>query len=96
MAVKIKLKRVGKKKQPSYRIVVAEGTRSMGRTVAEIGYYNPLVDPAEIQLDVEAALYWLGQGAKPTPTAKQILSRMGVLRTWHERRCGLPGEENTN
>lgn len=91
MAVKIRLKRMGKKRQPSYRIVVVESaSKRDGKTVAEIGHYNPLSNPEEIQLDVEAALSWLRQGAQPTPAARKLLSRMGVMRAWHEERFGRP------
>ncbi|MGC9530508.1 MAG: 30S ribosomal protein S16 [Candidatus Bipolaricaulaceae bacterium] len=98
MAVKIRLKRVGKKKQPSYRVVVVEEeAKRDGETLAELGHLNPLADPEELQLDVEAALSWLERGARPTPAARRVLSRMGVMRAFHERRFGAaPAEAEQN
>jgi small subunit ribosomal protein S16 len=89
MALKIRLKRVGKKHQPSYRIVVVEAaSKRDGKTVDELGHFNPLTEPEEIQLDVEAALDWLRRGAQPTPAARRLLSRMGVMKAWHQERFG--------
>jgi len=94
VAVKIRLKRMGKKRQPSYRIVVVEeAAKRDGRTVAEIGHYDPLAEPEELDLDVAAALDWLGRGAQPTPAARRLLSRMGVLKAFHEQRYGRPTAE---
>lgn len=91
MATKIRLKRVGKKKQPSFRIVVVEAARKRdGRTLAEIGHLNLLSATEEITLDVEAALWWLRRGAKPSPAARRLLSRVGAMRAWHEERYGRP------
>jgi small subunit ribosomal protein S16 len=89
VAVKIRLKRMGKKRQPSYRIVVVEAaSKRDGKTIDEIGHFNPLSEPEEIQLDIEAALEWLRRGAQPTPAARRLLSRMGVMRAFHEERFG--------
>ena len=89
MAVKIRLKRMGKKRQPSYRIVVVEAaSKRDGKTIDEIGNFNPLSEPEEIQLDIEAALEWLRRGAQPTPAARRLLSRMGVMKAFHEERFG--------
>ncbi|MCR4391690.1 MAG: 30S ribosomal protein S16 [Candidatus Acetothermia bacterium] len=94
MAARIRLMRVGKRKQPSYRVVVVDAAEKRdGRTVAEIGYYNPLAQPAEVAVDVEAALAWLQKGAQPTPAARRLLSRSGVMRAWHEARYGRPKAE---
>ena len=78
--VKIRLKRMGMKKQPFYRVVVAD-IRSPrdGRNIAEIGYYNPMTDPATIKIDAEAAKKWLGNGAQPTDTARVLLKKSGIL-----------------
>lgn len=78
--VKIRLKRVGAKKAPFYRIVVADQrfTRD-GRNLAEIGTYNPLTDPAEINIDAEQAKKWLGNGAQPTDTVRALLKKSGVI-----------------
>lgn len=90
--VKIRLMRVGKRKQPSYRIVVMEGTEKQGgRAVATIGHYNPLAEPAEVMVDTAAALSWLHRGAQPSPAARRILSRSGVLKAFHEVRAGRGG-----
>ena len=89
MAVKIRLKRMGKKRQPSYRIVVVEAaSKRDGKTIDEIGHFDPLSQPEKIQLDIEAALEWLRRGAQPTPAARRLLSRMGVMRAFHEERFG--------
>lgn len=91
--VKIRLMRVGKRKQPSYRIVVMEGAdKQGGRAVAAIGHYNPLAAPEEITLDTEAALSWLRQGAQPSQAARRLLTKTGVLKTFHEARSGGSAE----
>jgi len=79
MAVKIRLRRIGAKKAPFYRIVVADSRSPRdGRFIEEIGYYNPLTDPVEIKLDNEKAKKWLANGAQPTETVKSILKKSGV------------------
>ena len=78
--VKIRLKRIGMKKQPFYRIVVTDSRSSRdGRFIEEIGYYNPLTEPVEIKIDQERAKYWLGNGAQPTDTTRGLLKKGGVL-----------------
>lgn len=78
--VKIRLKRMGMKKQPFYRIVVTDSRSARdGRFIEEIGYYNPLSEPAEIKIDQERARYWLGNGAQPTDTTRSLLKKGGVL-----------------
>jgi small subunit ribosomal protein S16 len=78
--VKIRLKRMGMKKQPFYRIVVTDSRSARdGRFIEEIGYYNPLSEPAEIKIDQERAKYWLGNGAQPTDTTRGLLKKGGVL-----------------
>ena len=80
MAVKIRLKRMGAKKRPFYRIVVADArTPRDGRFIEEIGYYNPVSNPKEIKIDNERATKWLKDGAKPTDTVKDLFKRMGLL-----------------
>ena len=80
MAVKIRLKRMGAHKKPFYRVVVADSRSPRdGRFIEEIGYYNPLTDPAEIRIDQERAKYWLGNGAQPTDTTRGLLKKGGVL-----------------
>ena len=80
MAVKIRLRRMGAKKAPFYRIVVADGRYPRdGRFIEEIGYYNPLQDPAEVKIDADKAKKWLQNGAQPTDTVKALLKKNGVL-----------------
>lgn len=80
MAVKIRLKRMGAKKSPFYRVVVADGRFPRdGRNLDEIGTYNPLTNPAEVKIDVEAAKKWLQNGAQPTDTVRALLKKSGVL-----------------
>ena len=79
MAVKIRLRRMGSKKAPFYRVVVADSrTPRDGRFIEEIGTYNPLKDPAEIKIDVEAAQKWISNGAQPTDTVRALLKKSGV------------------
>ena len=79
MAVKIRLRRMGAKKSPFYRIVVADSRYPRdGRFIEEIGYYNPLTNPADIKIDAEKAKAWLEKGALPTETAKSVLKKAGV------------------
>lgn len=77
--VKIRLRRMGAKKSPFYRVVVADSrVQRDGIAIEEIGTYNPLTDPAEIKIDVEAAKKWLANGAQPTDTVKALLKKAGV------------------
>ena len=81
MAVKIRLRRMGQKKAPFYRVVVADSRYPRdGRFIEEIGYYNPLTNPAEIKIDAEKAEKWLGQGAQPTETVKSLLKKSDILK----------------
>ncbi len=84
MAVKIRLQRHGKKGKPFFHIVVADArARRDGRLVAKLGIYNPITNPATIELDVDQSLSWLEKGAQPTDTARAILSYKGVLLKKH-------------
>lgn len=77
------MKRVGAKKSPAYRIVVADSrTQRDGRPIEELGYYDPTVNPSVFKIQEDKALQWLEKGAQPTPTAKTILRRAGVLEKW--------------
>lgn len=81
MAVKIRLTRTGKKKAPSYRVIVAdERAPRDGRFIDEIGYYNPMTDPAEIKIDAEKAEKWLKNGAQPTETVRTLLKKSEILK----------------
>ncbi len=80
MAVKIRLRRMGAKKAPFYRIVVADSRYpSNGRFIEEIGYYDPTKDPAVVNVDVEKAKAWVKNGAQPTDTVKDILKKNNVI-----------------
>ena len=92
MAVKIKLKRMGKMRNPQYRIVVADArTKRDGRAIEEIGIYQPKEEPSLIRVDSERAQYWLGVGAQPTEAVAAILK---VTGDWQKFK-GLPGQEGT-
>ena len=78
--VKIRLRRMGAKKAPYYRIVVADARSPRdGRCIEEIGTYNPLTDPAEIKVDAERAKYWVANGAQPTDTVKALLKKAEAI-----------------
>ncbi len=80
MAVKIRLRRIGAKKAPFYRIVVADSRYPRdGRFIEEIGYYDPTKEPSVIKIDAEKAKKWMANGAQPTDTVKNILKKNGVL-----------------
>lgn len=80
MAVKIRLRRMGAKKAPFYRVVVADSRYPRdGRFIEEIGTYNPLTDPATVKIDAELAKKWLGNGAQPTDTVRALLKKQGVM-----------------
>jgi small subunit ribosomal protein S16 len=84
MAVKIRLKRMGQKKSPFYRLVVADSRSPRdGRFIEEIGYYNPVVQPAEVRIDEEAALKWLQTGAQPSDTVRNLFSKQGIMEKFH-------------
>ena len=79
MAVRIRLRRIGKRKQPQYRLVAAEAAHPRdGRFIEVLGHYNPRVDPPAVSVNGERALYWLQHGAQPTDTAKSLLVKTGV------------------
>jgi len=78
--VKIRLRRVGATKQPSYRLVVADSHSPRdGKFISIIGHYNPRTNPEELVIDEEQALKWLKQGAQPTSTAARLLSKAGII-----------------
>ena len=80
MAVKIRLRRMGAKKAPYYRIVVADSRYPRdGRFSEEIGFYNPMVEPAEVKVDAEKAKKWIANGAQPTDTVKALFKKNEVL-----------------
>jgi small subunit ribosomal protein S16 len=92
VAVKIRLKRLGKIREPYYRIVVADGrTKRDGRAIEEIGKYHPKLEPSLIEIDSERAQYWLSVGAQPT---EQVQHLMTITGDWQKFK-GLPGTEGT-
>lgn len=85
MAVKIRLKRMGAKKSPFYRVVVADSRAPRnGRFIEEIGYYNPLTQPVQIKIDEDKAMQWLNTGAQPSDTVKNLFRQEGILKKMHE------------
>ncbi len=87
MAVKIRLKRMGAKKRPFYRVVAADSRSPRdGKVINSLGYYNPLND--EIKIDEEKTLKCLREGAIPTDTARNILSKVGIMTKFHEEKRG--------
>ena len=83
MSVKIRLKRMGSKKNPFYRIVVADSRSPRdGRFIAQVGTYNPLTEPAQVKLEEEDILGWLNNGAQPSDTVKNILSKAGIMKKY--------------
>ncbi len=82
MAVRIRLKRMGRRKKPFYRIVVADSIRARdGRFIETVGTYDPLTDPATVQIKEEIVLGWLKKGALPTDTVRQILSKQEAIKS---------------
>ncbi|HZJ75933.1 MAG TPA: 30S ribosomal protein S16 [Clostridia bacterium] len=80
MAVKIRLRRMGAKKAPFYRIVVADSRYpSDGRFIEEVGYYNPLTEPVEVKIDAEKVNKWIANGAQPTDTVRALLKKNGII-----------------
>ena len=81
MAVKIRLRRMGAKKAPFYRVIVAdERSPRDGKFIDEIGYYNPLTNPAEVKIDADKAQKWIENGAQPTETVKSLLKKSGIVK----------------
>ena len=89
MAVKLRLKRMGAKKQPFYRIVAADSRSPRdGRFIETIGTYNPLLNTAETKIDEEVAMKWLRNGATPTDTVKNIFSKAGIMTKFANEKKG--------
>ena len=84
MAVKLRLKRMGSKQKPFYRIVAADSRFPRdGRFIETVGTYNPIANPAEVKIVKEVALKWLGNGAQPTDTVKTLLKNEGILKEFN-------------
>ncbi|XJS09717.1 30S ribosomal protein S16 [Aerococcaceae bacterium WGS1372] len=85
MAVKIRMKRMGSKKNPFYRIVVADSRAPRdGRIIEQIGIYNPVQEPKQLEINEELALKWLGNGAQPSDTVRNLLSSKGIMQKFHD------------
>ncbi|WP_177566938.1 30S ribosomal protein S16 [Phascolarctobacterium sp.] len=88
MAVKIRLKRMGSKKAPFYRIVVADSRSPRdGRIIESIGYYDSTVQPAIVKIDEEKALCWMTNGAQPTDTVKNLFSKDGIMKKYADSKA---------
>lgn len=93
MAVKLRLKRIGAKKRPFYRIVAADSRSPRdGRFIEVVGTYNPITEPAEIKVNEELALKWLQNGAIPTDTVRDLLRKQGVMEKFHNIRMTKKGQ----
>ena len=87
MAVKLRLKRMGSKGKPYYRVVAADSRSPRdGRIIKTVGNYNPTKNPAEVHIDAELAMKWLRNGAQPTDTVRSILSKEGIMKRFHEEK----------
>lgn len=93
MSVKIRLRRMGAKKRPFYRLVVADSRRARdGRFIETLGYYNPCVEPPELKIDGDRATYWLGCGAQPSDTAEALLKKQGIYEMIAAKKAGTRTE----
>ncbi|MGD6854646.1 30S ribosomal protein S16 [Bacillus infantis] len=89
MAVKIRLKRMGAKKSPFYRIVVADSRSPRdGRFIETVGTYNPVAQPAKVEINEELALKWMSDGAKPSDTVRNLFSKEGIMEKFHNAKNG--------
>lgn len=96
MAVKLRLRRMGKKKQPVYKVVAADARSPRdGKFIEAIGLYNPKTDPATVDIKEARAIYWLGVGAQPTDTVKNLLSHQGIILKRELMKQGLSEEQIT-
>lgn len=87
MAVKIRMRRMGSKRKPFYRLVVADSRSPRdGRFIEEVGYYNPISNPEQLKLNEEVILDWLQKGAQPSDTVRNLLSSQGIMEKYHELR----------
>ena len=89
MAVKLRLKRMGSKKKPVYRIVAIDShTKRDGEYIELVGTYNPLTEPKSVKINEEVALKWLNNGAIPSDTVRNLLSEAGIMKKFHESKLG--------
>jgi len=95
MTVKIRLKRVGKTKQPSYRVVVADSRSPRdGRIIENLGWYNPLTEPSTINVNEEKVLGWLKNGAQPTESVASLLKRLGVMERFEQSKATVASTDD--
>lgn len=93
--VRIRLTRMGKKKQPFYRIVVVDSRRRRdGKYIESLGFYNPKIEPAVMKVDVERAAEWILKGAQPSETARNVLSKLGVMKKVNELKSKAKEEQS--
>ena len=93
LAVKIRLRRVGKKKKPAYRLVVTDSQSPRdGRFIEIVGIYQPLTEPVVTKVNGERVLYWLKNGAKPSDTVRSILAKSGIMRQFAESKQSIKKE----
>lgn len=87
MSVKIRLKRMGSKKRPFYRVVVADSRQHVtGKIIEAIGTYNPIAEPKEVKIDDELAMKWMREGAKPSQTVRKLFSDRGLMEKYHNEK----------
>lgn len=89
MSVKIRMRRMGSKRKPFYRIVVADSRMPRdGRFIEEVGYYNPLTNPDEVKLEEDKIFEWLEKGAQPSDAVRSLLSKAGLMTRYHDAKYG--------
>ncbi len=89
MSVKIRMRRMGSKRKPFYRVVVADSRMPRdGRFIEEVGYYNPLTNPDEVKLEEDKIFEWLEKGAQPSDTVRSLLSKAGLMTRYHDAKYG--------
>ncbi|MCP3026147.1 30S ribosomal protein S16 [Halobacillus sp. A5] len=87
MAVKIRLKRMGSKRNPFYRVVVADSRSPRdGRFIEQIGTYNPVANPVHVDIDAEKAMGWMSNGAQPSDTVRNLFSKEGIMKQFHDKK----------
>lgn len=97
MSIKIRLARLGRKKKPHYRVVIADSRSPReGRFIDILGYYNPLTEPAQFQVNEQKALDWLTKGAEPSDTVRSLLSNVGIMEKFHNLRLNLNSSSSSS
>ncbi|WP_101843861.1 30S ribosomal protein S16 [Halobacillus sp. Marseille-P3879] len=87
MAVKIRLKRMGSKRNPFYRVVVADSRSPRdGRFIEQIGTYNPVANPVHVDIDADKAMDWMSNGAQPSDTVRNLFSKEGIMKQFHDKK----------